>query len=325
MGLVQKFATAGVAPGQRLRYWNDLVDRIYGGTFVDAPGGEFSGEMLSWSLGELDMIRPRSGPSVVGRSPRQSSEERIILHLQSRGRSLHSQQGQESALEPGDFVLCSPHQPYRMDISAHEFLVVEFPRAPLAERFPGIDDAMLQQVCGRSPGGRVFHDFLLSLWRQGDRTVGDHSWIDPDWEAGIVPVFYDMVALAMRSVGARTDVSQGSERLFDPAFRGRVLALVEADLCDPALRTTSLAQACHASVRTIQNLFAGMGTTPSAYILDRRLERAAERLAAEPWRSVTEIAFAHGFNDSAYFTRCFRQRFGTAPREWRLGENARLS
>lgn len=321
MGVVQKFATTGVAPGQRLRYWNDLADRIYGGTFVDAPGGEFSGEMLSWSLGELDMIRPRSGPSVVGRSPRQPSEERIILHLQSRGRSLHSQDGRESALEPGDFVLCSPHKAYRMDISAHEFLVVEFPRAPLAERFPGIDDALLQRICGRSPGGRVFHDFLLSLWRQGDQTARDDAMIDPDWEAGIVPVFYDMVALAVRSVGSNPDPSAGN----DPAFRSRVLALVEAELCDPGLRTTSLAQACNASVRTIQNLFAGLGTTPSAYILDRRLQRAADRLAGEPQRSVTEIAFEHGFNDSAYFTRCFRQHFGAAPREWRNGKVARQS
>lgn len=316
MGMVHKFATTGVAPAQRLRYWNDLVDRIYGGTFVDAPSGEFAGEMLSWSLGELDMIRPRSGPSIVGRSPREASEERIILHLQSRGRSLHSQDGYESSLEPGDFVLCSPHKSYRMDISAHEFLVVEFPRAPLAARFPGIDDALLKRISGRSPGGRVFHDFLLSLWRQGESADGV---IDAGWQAGIVPVFYDMVALAMRGVGAEADVSCGTERAVDPAFRARVLAVVEAELCDPSLRTATLAQACHASVRTIQNLFAAMGTTPSAFILDRRLERAAERLAAEPQRSVTEIAFAHGFNDSAYFTRCFRQRFGAAPREWRMG------
>ena len=324
MGLVQKFATTGVAPSQRLRYWNDLVDRIYGGTYVDAPDGEFSGEMLSWSLGELDMIRPKSGPSVVGRSPCESAEERIILHLQSRGRSLLSQGGQDSTLGPGDFVLCSPHQPYRMDISAHEFLVVEFPRAPLAARFPEIDDALLQPISGRSPGGHVFHDFLLSLWRQGDQS-GQGQLTDAEWEAGIVPVFYDMVALAMRGLGSKADAAATGERQVDPAFRTRVLALIEAELCDPALRTTSLAEACNTSIRTIQNLFAALGTTPSAYILGRRLDRAADRLAGDPRASVTQIAFEHGFNDSAYFTRCFRQHFGAAPREWRLGKLARSS
>ena len=126
----------------------------------------------------------------------------------------------------------------------------------------------------------------------------------------------------MRSAGASVDLSAASDRLVDPAFRARVLALVDAELCDPGLRTTLLAQGCNASVRTIQNLFAAMGTTPTAYILERRLERAAERLAADPQRSVTDIAFDHGFNDGAYFTRCFRQHFGAAPREWRAGKIA---
>ncbi|MBY0392835.1 MAG: AraC family transcriptional regulator, partial [Novosphingobium sp.] len=30
-----------------------------------------------------------------------------------------------------------------------------------------------------------------------------------------------------------------------------------------------------------------------------------------------EVAFELGFNDSAYFARAFRQRFGVSPREWR--------
>ena len=34
-------------------------------------------------------------------------------------------------------------------------------------------------------------------------------------------------------------------------------------------------------------------------------------------RSITDIAFDLGFNDSAYFTRCFRQQFGAPPSAWR--------
>ena len=44
---------------------------------------------------------------------------------------------------------------------------------------------------------------------------------------------------------------------------------------------------------------------------------ADEPTAATPGASITEVAFEMGFNDSAYFARCFRQRFGVAPREWR--------
>ncbi|WP_432787469.1 helix-turn-helix transcriptional regulator [Novosphingobium rhizosphaerae] len=124
-------------------------------------------------------------------------------------------------------------------------------------------------------------------------------------------VFFDLVALAMRGA------TRPEERVTDHALRDKVLALVDAHLGDPALRTLTLADACHTSVRTIQNLFATMGTTPSAYILERRLVRAAERITGNPAASITEVAFEMGFNDSAYFARCFRQRFGVAPRAWR--------
>lgn len=307
MGAIEKFATTGIAPTQRLRYWNDLVDRIYTGTFVNTPGEEFRGEMWSWNVGDLAMIRPRSTQSFVGRRGTESAEERVILHLQCRGKSRHMQDGEESLLQPGDFVLGSAHRPYSIELTGHELLVVEFPRAPLVERFPGLDDLMRQRLHGGTPGGRVFHDFLLSLWQ-----LGDQSEQDPEWERGVTSVFYDLFALAMR--GAKRPAE---DRANDHVLRERVLSVVEASLGDPALRTVMLAQVCNTSVRTIQNLFAGMGTTPTAYILERRLRRAADRLVSTPDASITDIAFELGFNDSAYFARCFRQHFGVAPRDWR--------
>lgn len=305
MTAVRKFDTEGIAPPERLRYWNDLVDRIYGGTFVRAKDGQFEGEMLAWSLGDLDMIRPRSTASFVGRQALVANEERLILHLQCRGESLHRQGRHESRLEAGDFVIGSAHEGYSLDLSAHQLLVVEFPRAPLEDRLPGIDDLLSRRMCGASAGGRVFRDFLLSLWQNAGQAT------DSEWCEGVNAVFYDMVALAMRGA-AKPDQGLG-----EVSLRQRVLALVEAHLADPDLKTLSLAQACNASVRTVQNVFAAMGTTPSAYILERRLACAADRLVSAPEANITDIAFQLGFNDSGYFTRCFRQRFGAAPRDWR--------
>ena len=309
MSALLKFHTRDVAPSDRARYWNEIADRVFTGTFVNVPGEDFAGRMLTWRVGDLDMIRTDSTRSAVGRSPLPQDAERLILHLQCRGTSSHGQRNAECVLEPGDFVLASPHLPYSIQLTGHEMLVVEFPRAPLAERFPGVDDALLQRMCGATPGGRVFHDFLLSLWQQGERSAEY-----PEWETGVNAVFYDLVALAMR--GAQRPMADIGEA----ALRKRVLAMVMANLEDPMLRTASIADECNISVRTVQNVFAAMGTTPTAYIVDQRLRRAADRLVARPDVSITEIAFELGFNDSAYFTRCFRQHFGVAPRDWRLGK-----
>ncbi len=310
MAVIAKFATRGVAADDRLRYWNTVADEAFSGTFVNAESACFEGEMWSWSVGHLDMIRTRSVTASVGRRPLHDGEERLIMHMQWRGSGVHTQRGRETALAPGDFVIGSPHTPYRFDLAPHEMMVVEFPRAGLAERVPDLDNALARRLSGNSPGARVFNDFLLSLWRQAEGGGAD----DAEWAAGINRVFYDLAALAIR------DARQSSrEDAPDHLLARRAQALIAANLSDPDLSTSSLASELGTSVRSVQNLFARSGTTPSAAILECRLERAAERLIAEPGATITEVAFAHGFNDGAYFTRCFRQRFGVSPREWRLG------
>jgi len=309
MGVIQKFTTAGIAPDKRLRYWNTIADGVFSGTYVNAENGRFAGEMFHWGIGKLNMIRTNSQSSAVGRPGVDWHEEHLILHLQCRGTALYRQAGIEDRLEPGDFAIGSSHLPYSFDLSAHEMLVVEFPRQPLADRLPGLDDHISQRIRGSSPGGRMFLDFMLSLWRQGGQQPQDPAWGD-----SVNGVFYDLAALAIRGAESGTATPYGQD------LRRRALTMVESRLSDPGLRTTSLAQDLGLSVRTLQNLFAAMGTTPMGYIVDRRLERAAERLMADPTLTITQAAFDHGFSDAGYFTRCFRQKFGAPPRGWRRGK-----
>lgn len=311
MGLVEKFETAGVQAPQRLAYWNELVGSTYGGTFVNAPNPDFVAEMWRWTVGDLSMIRPRSVPSKVGRRPDNSAiEERLVLHLQRRGSSVHHQWGRDAELHAGDFTLSSADDPYDIDLpTRHELLVVEFPRRLLASRVADLEDHFTKRISGASPGGRIFHDFFLSLWQQGDQSTAD-----PEWQSGVSSVFFDLAAMAMRGSDPAPQSVPGSH------LRNRLIALVDARLSDPELRTTAIAEELHVSPRTIQNIFAAMGTTPGGYVLERRLTRAAEILATGAATSITATAFDLGFNDSAYFTRCFRQRFGTTPSAWR-GDN----
>jgi AraC-like DNA-binding protein len=311
MNSITRFMTDGIAAAERLRYWNTVADEVFTGTFVNADKDRlFEGDMLSWRVGDLDMIRTRSVSATVGRRPQDSPEERVIMHMQLRGSCQHRHIGREALLEPGDFVLGSPHHSYQVDLTPHEMVVVEFPKEKLAERVPQLDDLLARRLSGATPSAHVFNDFLLSLWRQAEGSAVE----DPEWAAGINRVFYDLAALAIRDA-----LRDGPTDPTSQSLRRQALSFIDGSLSDPDLRTASVAEALGASVRTIQNLFASMGTTPSAAILDRRLERAAERLMAQPGATITEVAFAHGFNDSAYFTRCFRQKFGVSPREWRQG------
>ncbi len=57
------------------------------------------------------------------------------------------------------------------------------------------------------------------------------------------------------------------------------------------------------------------GTTPNDYIRKMRMERAAE-LIVEGGHTVAEISLMVGFNDPAYFNRCFKKQFGTTPAKY---------
>ncbi len=60
------------------------------------------------------------------------------------------------------------------------------------------------------------------------------------------------------------------------------------------------------------------GMSPQSYILHSRLSKAGDMLGNTKL-SCTEIAFLCGFNDSAQFSRMFKKRYGTSPREFRNG------
>ena len=311
MALIEKFTTRGISPKQRLDYWNRLCGESLARTSVDSPSRSFRAEMWRWSLGELTMLRPRCETSQVRRSGYASpdGQEHIVLHFQHHGHSLHRQGKREEELSPGSFILSTAEESYTFRHNTEqELLVVELPRARLEERLPALDDHLCKSIRAGTPSGRIFHDFLLSLWRQGDQ-----SDTDPEWQRGISNVFYDMVALAIKGSGPGNPV----EKIGNEATKQRLIELVETRLSDPELRTTTLASEAGVSPRTIQNVFATMSTTPSGYILERRLRRAGDLLRADRERSITSIAFDLGFNGSSYFTRCFRQQFGTTPSQWR--------
>ncbi|MNE99083.1 HTH-type transcriptional activator RhaS [compost metagenome] len=71
------------------------------------------------------------------------------------------------------------------------------------------------------------------------------------------------------------------------------------------------------SVRHLNRIFrAYYQTTPIAYIQRLRLEQACTQLKLTN-RSITEISYLCGFNDSNYLTRQFKKTYGMSPKAFR--------
>ena len=80
-----------------------------------------------------------------------------------------------------------------------------------------------------------------------------------------------------------------------------------------------IANALHLSKGYVHFLFQMEALTVSRYIWDLRLEKCRTALAdaAQAHRSVSDIAYAWGFNSLSHFSHTFKSRFGVSPRDYR--------
>lgn len=96
-------------------------------------------------------------------------------------------------------------------------------------------------------------------------------------------------------------------------FGERLQAALEERAGDPGFGVAELAQALHVDRATLFRRVRGSHqTTPSELLREHRLRRA-ERLLKARRGSVSEIAYAAGFDNLSHFSQAFRRRFGVPP------------
>lgn len=107
-----------------------------------------------------------------------------------------------------------------------------------------------------------------------------------------------------------------------PPAIARVMTHVEANLGQP-LQVERLARLAEMSRgHFVRQFSAAIGTPPSDWVLERRIERI-ERLLLATDMSVVAIARATGFADANYLAKAFRRKRGLAPLAFRT--SARLA
>lgn len=100
------------------------------------------------------------------------------------------------------------------------------------------------------------------------------------------------------------------------AFFLRDLEQGGVDICEP-WTLESMAQHCGMGKTAFSKYCREIiNVTPIEFLNSCRLDRAAEKLRKQPNLSITDVAFACGFNSSQYFATRFRQRFKASPREF---------
>ena len=104
--------------------------------------------------------------------------------------------------------------------------------------------------------------------------------------------------------------------VIDPILE-RVMQFIDENISDSDINVGDLAAAAAVSRSGLQRkLKQTMGITPQDLLREARIKRACQLLRTSD-KTVAEVAYACGFSDPKYFSKCFKQSTGKTPSEYK--------
>ncbi|MFT0533720.1 helix-turn-helix domain-containing protein [Castellaniella hirudinis] len=297
-----------------LSAWSDSISQHFVPLEVDTlDTGPFCNLAANETLGCIQVSELVTAAQRVRRTralANRSEAAQYKLNLQLSGRSQIAQDGRSAILLPGDWGLYDTSRPYEVSVDANaHFLVLRIPSVMLAVWEATLQGQMATRFSARDGSARVAVDALRSFVTQGRALPSPHA---DQVSATVMQLFAISLAGASSAVSEAglADVRQGQLRM--------IMHHIHRHLHDPDMTATSLALRFKMSRRYLYKLFAMQGLKPADYILSARLDRCRDVLGDKNYaRSLTELAHAHGFQDSSVFSHAFRRRFGMSPSDAR--------
>lgn len=190
---------------------------------------------------------------------------------------------------------------------------------------PGFDGVELARRLRADPETAAIGILLLTAKAGAEHAVvglqaGADDYLAKPFDAGELLARVEALLAQMRRLQARLS-RQGQQALpsapvidrQEARWRERLDQIIDAQLSDPEFNVEALAQAMHLDRSALFRRLKQMGElAPADLLRERRLLRAQDLLRRGDG-SVTEIAFAVGFDNLSSFTRAFRTRFACAP------------
>ncbi|MDQ0543270.1 AraC-like DNA-binding protein [Methylobacterium brachiatum] len=305
--------TASLHPRDSFKLWYETIrERIVPVELTRIGDRPFEGLMEGADVGSLPITRITQSAIQTEATPntirRHNKHDTVSVTVMLSGRLNCTHYGRESVQHAGEFVVLDRKPTIMATVEKSQSLVLEVSRARLERSLgPAALYAGLTIGCKQASTSLVT-SFFQDLIRHRERFTPD-------------------TAERMSSIGIDLLVASIAERLAQETPRNlagtvivqRAKAYIEANLGDPTLDPSQLAIAMGVSLRRLQQLFREQNRNISDWIWKRRLETAALRLAdsSHLHLPIGVLAYGCGFISQSHFSRCFKARYGMAPREYR--------
>jgi AraC-like DNA-binding protein len=306
-------STDDVKLSDRREYWEAQSSSIFGGLDIEMQEHEtFSASFEYTTL--ADVVFSRLASEIPHRAIRTATlaahDDRafVKMALVRKGLSVLEQHGRRTTLRAGEWSVYDTSKPYSMTIPARvDMLLLLIPREKFPTRSFDLQELVARRFSGRRGIGKLMWSLIPATFDQ-----------IPEMRRGsghdLAEIIAQMTRVALLELSDKPACVDSKE-----ALRERAKLYITSHLGDPDLSITKLASATGCTKRYLHMAFQSERTSISDYILRLRLERAREDLTRpeSSHRSITDIAYSWGFNNSNHFSRCFKQAFGASPRELR--------
>jgi AraC family transcriptional activator of tynA and feaB len=310
--MYQSYPIGTIRQAERFDYFLSVIDEVFCPMHC-APGGSaahFVAKLDAAELGDLRLARISTSPVAVTRRPRDIARIKdppYLLKFQIRGEARWSQRGREVHLRPGDFVIASTAEPYRLDLIApHEMLVLAVPGMTMRRLAADPEQFLGRRMPAEDAACGLLSSFVAQAARRLPRLP----------EAMVERVQTNVLDLLGGVLDAHG--SSPADRSPESQLR-RIKRFIAQNLRLRHLGPEMIARNFGISTRYLHKLFADEKHTVTRLIRTERLA-ACRRTLSDPAyaeTSITDIALQWGFYDLPHMTRCFRESYGITPSEFR--------
>lgn len=304
--------TDSVALTERAEFWTDHVSRHVNPMRIEPVRGiDLRAVVLGRTLGDLTLTHMTGAGFRAVHTRAEVARTRDPIYaacVHIAGAAAIERGGERVELQPGSVFITDSREEFVLDLSQQwQHLVVALPTTVIESRVSRRDlvsGVLPQEPIARLWAGQLIAGFSMAseFSRAAANVFARHS--------------VELLVHALDEAHCHRPLPAEERR---EAIYLQARHLIALQFGDPDLMPQRIAQALHVSTRTLERIFARRDDSIMRRIFDERIRHAAERLEARQsaHQSITQIAFACGFNDSSHFTRLFASRMGTTPSQWR--------
>jgi AraC family transcriptional activator of tynA and feaB len=315
----QSFTTDLIPLPDRQEAWLSNAKQICGECKFQFPKRfPFHGSIERRRVADLEMTLFSSSAVSFNKYPsiNLNSENRSwIVISQLAGLRRYCQDGKVAVLKKGDATLIDSGRPWSSDCPGDcARLYLRVPRGFMQTRMRRNELPVARRISGESGIGAMLFRLSTSLFQQAGEMSHEEGGAAIEAYLRILAACVGTTSRGIIDANRRVDLTS------------LILRYIDLHLTDTTLSPAEIAAALEISVRHVHRLFSRQGSTVADWIRAQRLRHCRSDFANPRLceKSITEIAFFWGFNDSAHFSRVFKHQFGVSPRIFRSRVNSGL-